>query len=82
MDEIPGRHAVSAVTLGWTGLEPRDEKGVDMARIGILERLRNWLRREEQGEIRSDMAHGDYDAMTDRVSDHKRHMIDRIEDDL
>ena len=56
---------------------PCRRERTDMA--GLMERIKKWFSREEQRSLRADLVHKEFDDMTDRVADHKDHMIDRIQ---
>lgn len=47
----------------------------------ILETIKRWFGRQERKSMQLDRAHQEFDDMTDRVMEHKDHMIDRIENE-
>ncbi len=46
---------------------------------GLMDRIRKWFSRQERRSVQADQVHQQFDDMTDRVADHKDHMMDRIE---
>ena len=49
--------------------------------MGLRDRLRRWLSREEQRAIAADERRHEFDETTDRVFGEQPHMTDRISED-
>lgn len=45
----------------------------------FVARIKSWFGRQERQSVRADRREQQFDEMTDRVGDHKDHMMDRIE---
>lgn len=45
----------------------------------FMQKIRRWFARQERRSMQADQRHQEFDDMTDRLGDHKDHMIDRIE---
>ncbi|MGI9612152.1 MAG: hypothetical protein ACR2QO_04530 [Acidimicrobiales bacterium] len=45
----------------------------------FMQKMKQWFARQEGRSMQADQRHQEFDDMTDRVADHKDHMLDRIE---
>ena len=46
---------------------------------GLIDRIKKWFDRQERKSVQADQRHQEFDEMTDRLGEHKDHMMDRIE---